>query len=103
MELLAILFIIGFFCSRGKLKKKQASTGAIVGRGRSPLYLDIMEENYAELKAQLEADANAGKIYKRSKTQSLDDVINKVPMEYEEVSAAEALAEFKKYEANEYM
>lgn len=104
MEVLAVLFVLGMIgvFTGSKSKATPKGSGAIIGRGRSPAFYDIMEEEHAEFKAKLEADAKAGKMYQRSKPQSLESLINKVPIEYDEVPASEVLEEFKKYEANGY-
>lgn len=98
------LIIIGIiFFPRNNKSKPHKSSAIIVKGDRSPRYYEIMEEEYSELKKQLQNDAKNGVIYKKSKKMNLQDFLNKVQPVYEDFPASEALKEFEEYERNGYM
>jgi len=102
MAILIIIFIL-FLILGGSSKPTKGGFGnAIVGTGRSPMYYDIMDENYAEYEERLKQDALAGKMYKVTKVnfgawRRGDKGVTTI------VSAQQIYEDFLKYKANGYM
>lgn len=101
MEFFLLGLILLFMVPKGR-KAVPPTSRAIIGYGRSPLYLDIMEEEMAPLKAKLEEDARNGVIYQKRRM-TLQQLLNNEEGEEYEESAADALRDFERYVNRGYM